>query len=175
MARESVPKLHGANVLSGLGRAAAFTRNAILPRSPQPQRRESRVGQCLHKITDSRNGLWISAIDLSGRVEREFRNVFLERYLSKLNIAGLKHVSLGGGGDFRRQLSHPAVMKLFFTQKENMLVKLRVALCFYINQCVSFFLNPMSVLWNCCRPSFLQLHNLTEVEMLFVVNGVFPG
>lgn len=42
-----MPRLHGAKVLSGLGRAAAFTRDATVPRSPRPQRREGRVGQYL--------------------------------------------------------------------------------------------------------------------------------
>lgn len=40
-----MPTLHGAKVLSGLGRAAAFTRDGTIPRSPRTQSREGRVGQ----------------------------------------------------------------------------------------------------------------------------------
>lgn len=54
-----MPKLHRANVLSGLGWAGPFTRNAMLPKSPQSQRREGRVGCCTHKITDSRNFFYL--------------------------------------------------------------------------------------------------------------------
>lgn len=55
VAREPMPKLHGAKVLSGLGRAGAFTRNAMLPRSPWQQTRECREGHCLYKITDCKS------------------------------------------------------------------------------------------------------------------------
>lgn len=76
-----MPKLHGARVLSGLGRAVL---SHAMSRSPWPQRRESRVGRCLHKIADSRNGFWISAIDLSKGVRREFRKKQLQMMI-KLN------------------------------------------------------------------------------------------
>lgn len=109
-----MPKLHGAKVLSGLGRAGTFTRNAMLPRSPRPQRRESRVGLCLYKITDSRKGFWISAIDLSGRVGREFRNCLCEWCIDlkiKSNSFRPKHKLLKE--DFGRRPQRWPLIKLF--------------------------------------------------------------
>lgn len=93
-----MPKLHGAKVLSGLGRAGPFTRNAMLPRSPRPQRRESRVGRCLYKIADSRHGFWVSAIDLSGRVGWELRSCFCGQCigLQKSDSIRPKQISLKG-------------------------------------------------------------------------------
>lgn len=76
-----MPKLHRANVLSGLGWAGPFTRNAMLPKSPQSQRREGRVGCCTHKITGSRNFFLfiflISVNDLSWRAQREYRGGYI--------------------------------------------------------------------------------------------------
>lgn len=44
-AQQLLPRLQEANVLSGLGRTAAFTRDAPIPTRPWPQRRVGRVGQ----------------------------------------------------------------------------------------------------------------------------------
>lgn len=68
-----MPKLHGANVLSGLGRAGPFTRNAMPSESPQPQRSESRVGHCLYKIVASE---YLTLIFL-GEYSRDFKNYLL--------------------------------------------------------------------------------------------------
>lgn len=76
-----MPRAHGAKALSGLGRAAPFTRHATIPRSPRPQRREGRVGQCCWDQIPEIVSEYLPLIflgDLDG-VQKLERHVLLER------------------------------------------------------------------------------------------------
>lgn len=69
-AQQLLPRLQEAKVLSGLGRAAAFTRDPDQALATK----EGRQGGPALPRSDSTNCFRISVIDLSGRLRREFRS-----------------------------------------------------------------------------------------------------